>query len=154
MENQSKYDLEYITFGTQTGYPVESVVKAFKKIDEDKYILPKGSVGVLTFRTNHGGVFGKWVADIVTLGINTAFPNAHVEGYLSVRVRSPGKNYIISCGFLTGRNRCNKMGIRISAEDGALDSRGNVAGHGVDATGNVANISELSQRVMISFSHF
>ena len=44
------------------------------------------------------------------------------------------------------------MGIRISAEDGALDSRGNVAGHGVDPTGNVADIRELANKVFINWN--
>ena len=37
-------------------------------------------------------------------------------------------------------NRCNKAGIQIRGEDGVLDGNGNVAGHGVDATGNVTDI--------------
>ena len=54
--------------------------------------------------------------------------------------RAQGKNYIVCCGSTVGMNRCNKAGIQIRGEDGVLDGNGNVAGHGVDATGNVTDI--------------
>ena len=33
--------------------------------------------------------------------------------YFSVRIRTPGKNYIACCGSLVGANCCNKAGIQI-----------------------------------------
>ena len=39
------------------------------------------------------------------------------------------------------RNRCNKSGVQIRGEDGVLDDRGNITGHGTDATGNVTGHS-------------
>ena len=44
-------------------------------------------------------------------------------------------------------NRCNKAGIQIRGEDGVLDGCGNIAGHGVDPTGNVNDIESLVQAV-------
>ena len=44
-------------------------------------------------------------------------------------------------------NRCNKAGIQIRGEDGVLDGNGNIAGHGVDPTGNVTDIEGLVQAV-------
>ena len=64
-----------------------------------------------------------------------------------MRVATPGKNYVIPCGFLTGRNRCNKMGIQIRGQDGDRDERGNIAGHGVDPTGRVTDIVEFVSQI-------
>ena len=149
MENQSSFELEYVTSGSNTGYPVEDITKSFKKSKTDDYLysLPPGSVGVQLWRVNHGGVFGKWVGDIASFGLSTIKSQSHVEGFFSVRVRTPGTNYIVPCGFLTGRNRCNKLGLQIRGQDGMLDGRGNVAGHGVDPTGNVTDVVEFCGQV-------
>ena len=56
-------------------------------------------------------------------------------------------NYIIPCGFLVGRNRCNKIGLQIRGQDGVKDERGNVAGHGVDPTGKVTDIVDFVSQV-------
>ena len=64
-----------------------------------------------------------------------------------MKTRTPGKNHIICLGFTLGRNRCNKYGIQIRGEDGKLDERGNVAGHGTDPTGNVTDIDALANSV-------
>ena len=61
--------------------------------------------------------------------------------------RAQGKNYIVCCGSTVGMNRCNKAGIQIRGEDGVLDGCGNIAGHGVDPTGNVTDIESLVQAV-------
>ena len=61
--------------------------------------------------------------------------------------RTQGKNYIVCCGSTVGMNRCNKAGIQIRGEDGVLDGNGNIAGHGVDPTGNVTDIESLVQAV-------
>lgn len=149
IENQSQFTLEYITSGYNTGYPVNEVVKAFKQspTDPDSYVLPPGSVSGQTWRMNHGGNFGKWVGDIFSLGISATKSMSHVEGYISFRVKTPGKNYIVPVGWLLGRNRCNKMGIQIRGQDGVTDGRGNVAGHGVDATGVVTEIVDFCAQV-------
>lgn len=126
------------------------MVKSFKKsnTDDDLYILPPGAVGIQLWRLNHGGAFGKWVGNIFSLGISAAGAQSHVEGFFTVRVATPGKNYIIPCGILTGRNRCNKMGLQIRGQDGALDGKGNIAGHGVDPTGNVTDIIDFVSSVI------
>ena len=72
----------------------------------------------------------------------------HAEACFSVRVATEGKNYVIPCGFLVGRNRCNKMGIQIRGQDGVTDDRGNIAGHGVDPTGVVKDIKSFCQQVV------
>ena len=70
-----------------------------------------------------------------------------MEGYVAVKLRVPGKNYVVCCGFNVGLNRCNAAGLQIRAEDGAKDGYGNIAGHGVDPTGKVADISKLANQV-------
>ena len=58
------------------------------------------------------------------------------------------KNTDIICECSQGRNRCNKAGLQIRAEDGVLDGNGNLAGHGTDPTGNVGDISALNKAVI------
>ena len=70
-----------------------------------------------------------------------------MEGYVSVKLRVPGKNYVVCCGFNVGRNRCNAAGLQIRADDGVLDGVGNITGHGVDPTGKVTDIGELANQV-------
>ena len=54
----------------------------------------------------------------------------------------------VICECSQGRNRCNKAGLQIRAEDGVLDGNGNLAGHGTDPTGNVGDISALNKAVI------
>ena len=89
-------------------------------------------------------ISGKWVADIFSFGIAAAVEQVHVNGYISLKVRTPGKNHIVALGFSQGRNRCDKAGVEIRGEDGILDGNGDVAGRGTDATGNVTDITQLS----------
>ena len=124
---------------------------SFKCDDGYHYFLPPNATGAQLWRNNHGGNTGKWIADIFTLGINAATATSHIEGYFTVKVATPGKNYIIPCGFLVGRNRCNKVGLQIRGQDGASDARGNIAGHGVDPTGRVTDIVEFVSQVQ--FTH-
>lgn len=149
IENQSQYTLEYVTCGFNTGYPVKDVKNSFKQNprDPDSYLLPPGAVSAQCWRVNHGGNFGKWVGDVFSLGISASKAMSHVEGYVSMRAVTPGKTYIIPLGFLLGRNRCNKMGIQIRGQDGVLDGRGNIAGHGVDPTGVVTDVVDFCCQV-------
>ena len=48
---------------------------------------------------------GKWVGDIFSLGIAASGEQTHVQAYVSVKVRCPGKNHIVALGFTQGRNR-------------------------------------------------
>ena len=52
---------------------------------------------------------GKWVGDIFSLGIAASGEQTHVQAYVSVKVRCPGKNHIVALGFTLGRNRCAKQ---------------------------------------------
>lgn len=141
IENRSSHSLEYVTSGYNTGWPVDDVKKSFKDQGDDVYSLPPGSVGTILYRMHHaGGVAKVMAASIFTFGI---VATSCTESYFSVRVRTPGKNYIVCCGSTVGQNRCNKAGIQIRGEDGVLDSGGNIVGHGVDATGNVTDILSL-----------
>ena len=70
-----------------------------------------------------------------------------MEGYVAVKLRVPGKNYVVCCGFNVGRNRCNAAGLQIRAEDGVLDGVGNITGHGVDPTGKVTEVGYLAKQV-------
>jgi len=139
--------LELVTSNYNTGYPAFDVKKSFKSEDGNNYFLPPNGTGAQLWMHHHGGNTGKWIADIFTLGINAATPTSHIEGYFSVRAKTPGKNYIIPCGFLVGRNRCNKVGLQIRGTEGAQDERGNVSGHGVDPTGRVTDIVEFVSQV-------
>ena len=123
------------------------IQKAFKTEDDLNFFIPPNSTGLQIWRVNHGGNFGKWVGDIFSLGISAAQPMSHIEGCFSVRVPTEGKNYVIPCGFLVGRNRSNKIGIQIRGQDGVLDGMGNVSGHGVDPTGTVRKVVELCKQV-------
>ena len=79
------------------------------------------------------------------MGLSNIIDQSYVKGYISVKARIFGKNHIICLGYTLGRNRCNKYGIQIRGEDGMLDGRGNVAGHGTDPTGNVTDINALAK---------
>lgn len=72
-----------------------------------------------------------------TLGL---FPFSNVEGYLSVKVKSQEKTYIVCCGFLLAENRCNKIGIQIVGE-------GKRGSHGVDDNGRVVDVTKLASKV-------
>ena len=66
-----------------------------------------------------------------------------VEGFVAVKLRVPGKNYVVCCGFNVGRNRWNAAGLQIRAEDGV----GNITGHGVNPTGKVTDVGDLAKQV-------
>ena len=45
------------------------------------------------------------MGDIFSLGIAASGEQTHVQAYVSVKVRCPGKNHIVALGFTQGRNR-------------------------------------------------
>ena len=142
IENHSSYDLEYRESGTENGWSEDPIVKAFgetKKIHGAEYnIIPPGSVGFNYWSCHGGGAF-KFGG---LFGLVDAFL---VCGWFSVRVRSPGKNHVICCGFITGEgSTSNKAGIQIRGEDGVLDAKGNISGHGTDPTGAVGDGQALA----------
>jgi len=144
IENNSQYSLEYASCGQVSGWPVEPVGNMFVERNGVRVIPPK-SCGGMIWRLHRGGNFGKWVGDFFSAGIATAKDQAHVNAYISVKARLPGKNYIVALGFTQGRNRADRAGIEVRAEDGVLDESGNVSGHGMDPTGKVSDIPKLSQ---------
>ena len=114
IENQTKdLDLEYVTNGHTTGWPVDDVKKSFVDRGSHLYVLPPARVGTQLWREHNGGTFGKAAGIVFSLGISLAGQMCHTESYFSVRVRTPGKNYIVCCGSFIGLNRCNKAGIQI-----------------------------------------
>eukprot|EP00111_Clytia_hemisphaerica_P003784 TCONS_00010862-protein len=149
IKNSSSYNLEYVNNGVISGWCVEPVVQMFSK---DVYMIEPGQAGALMWHRHGWGEFGKWVGNIASLGIAHSGAQSYVEGYISVKARTPGKNHIVCLGFSLGRNRCNKCGIQIRGEDGVLDANGNVSGHGTDPTGNVTDISALAYSV--AFTEF
>jgi len=144
IENNSQYQLEYASCGQVSGCPVTPVGDMFTVQDDGTRVIPPKSSAGMLWRLHKGGNFGKWVGDIFSLGIATAKDQAHVNAYISVKARIPGKNHIIALGFTQGRNRADRAGIEIRAEDGVLDESGNVSGHGIDPTGKVSDIPNLS----------
>ena len=111
IENSSQYPLEYTSCGYLSGYPLEPVGDMFttsyrpaeQLLCNDishgaRVIPPESSAGMLWMR-HKGGNFGKWVGDIFSLGIAAAIPQAHVDAYISVKARIPGKNHIVALGF-------------------------------------------------------
>ena len=119
---------------------MEPVTKAFKNIDGTKLVIPPGGVSVLTYKGHLvGGPLKLW-GHVFTIGLLSVVPMATVEGYLSVKVKTPEKNYTIACGFLFGYNRCNKMGIKILEDREKGD-------YGVDEKGSVSDISKLTHQV-------
>ena len=62
-------------------------------------MIPPGGVGVLIYEHHIVGFWAKFGGAISTLG---KVPFSHIEGYLSVNVRSPEKIYTVFCGFLVG----------------------------------------------------
>jgi hypothetical protein len=146
IKNSSSYELEYVNSGYCSGYPVKPIVEMFEKRDQ-AYVISPGKTGGLVWDRHGGGEFGKWIGNVFSLGIAQAGAQSYVEGYISVRARTTGKNHIVCLGFILGRNRCNKCGIQIRGEDGVLDDMGNVSGHGTDPTGNVTDIYALASTV-------
>ena len=114
IENQTKeLDLEYVNNGHTTGWPHADVKNGFVDRGDHTYILPPGRVGTQLWHEHQGGTFGKAVGMVFSLGISNAGQMCYTESYFSVRIRTPGKNYIVCCGSFIGMNRCNKAGIQI-----------------------------------------
>ena len=117
--------MEFLASNYISGYPVEDVVKSFKKSQNNAslYILPPGAVGVQLWRNSHAYNALKWTHNVLSLGITAAVPHAHIKGYFSVRVKTPQESNIIKCGFLVGRNQYNKMGLEVSNESSELTGK-------------------------------
>ena len=114
IENQTKeLDLEYVTNGHTTGWPHDDVKKSFVDKGGHLYVLPPGWIGTQLWHEHKGGSFGKAVGMIFSLGISNVGQMCTTESYFSVRIRTPGKHYIVCCGSFIGMNRCNKAGIQI-----------------------------------------
>ena len=114
IENQTtELDLEYVTNGHTTGWPHDDVKKGFVDKGGHLYVLPPGRIGTLLWREHQGGTLGKIAGMVTSLGISNVGQMCYTESYFSVRIRTPGKNYIVCCGSFIGMNRCNKAGIQI-----------------------------------------
>ena len=114
IENQTKdLELEYVTNGHTTGWPHDDVKKCFRDIGSHVYALPPGWVGTQLWREHTGGAVGKAVGIVFSLGISLTKRMCYTESFFSVRVRTPGKNYIVCCGSFVGLNTRNKAGIQI-----------------------------------------
>ena len=142
-------DLEYVASGTKSGVwyaPLTEVFGDTIKVENVKYdgLKPNhkgivacqiGTLEAVPKFASLGGMFGT-VADVDA-----------VCGYISVRVRCPGKDHIVCCGFRTtgGPSSTNSgAGIQIRGEDGNLDGKGNITGHGTTPTGAVNDAHKLA----------
>jgi len=146
IENSSSYPLEYVNCGTVSGYSTKPVCDMFEEKSGVR-VIPPNRTATLNYRYHFGGAIGKAYANIYSLGLASIAEQCDVLAYISLRVRTPRKNHIVALGFSQGGNRCNKAGVQIRAEDGVLDDRGQITGHGTDPTGNVTNIEELALSV-------
>ena len=114
IENQTKdLDLEYVTNGHTTGCPVDDVKEGFVDKGSHIYVLPPGTVGTQLWKEHQGSSIGKALGIGFSLGMSLALQLCTTESYFSVRLRTPGKNYIVCCGSFVGISRCNKAGIQI-----------------------------------------
>jgi hypothetical protein len=52
-------------------------------------------------------------------------------GCFCFTVKTEGKNYVVCCGFSTSYSGTNSAGVEMRGEDGVLDGRGCIAGHGI-----------------------
>ena len=80
IENQTKYDLEYVTNGYKVGWPVGDVKKGFEDRGDCAFVLPPGSVGTQLWKLHQGGGFFKFM----TAGV---IATSCTESYFSVRIR-------------------------------------------------------------------
>ena len=126
IENHSSYGLEYVASG---------------------HVLEPGSAGRNCWRVRDSEGVPKFLGNVLTLGmLGGVIDITAVCGWFSVRVRCPGKDHIVCCGFRTTMlsSRPNGAGIQIRGEDGVLDGRGNIAGHGTTPTGAVTDAHALA----------
>lgn len=84
VENQTKFDLEYVTHNYRSGWPQDDVKKSFVLKEDYDYVLPPGAVGTQLWRFHQGGNFYKTWGAILTLG---AIGNHAIKSYFSVRIR-------------------------------------------------------------------
>ena len=92
IENQTKFNLEYVTHNYASGWPQEDVKKSFVLQGEHDYVLPPGAVGTQLWRFHQGGNFYKTTSYLFTLG---AVGTHATESYFSVRIREETA-YIVS----------------------------------------------------------
>jgi hypothetical protein len=123
VNNHTKTKLEYSSMGSHNGFFYTNINRVF----ENDFLPPK-KVGAFVHSGKNMALFGSC-------------------GYVSVRIRSPGRNYIVCLGFSSDSAQKNRAGIQIRGEDGVTDNRGNVTGHGVDPTGRVDQIVDLTSHV-------
>ena len=124
IKNKCDYSLEKTNEGGFNGdfwanYPEE----AFKVRGND-YLIPSGAAGGIFYKSTRFSLWG-------------------TKGYVSIRISTHGRNYIVICAFSTGSASRNSARIVIRCEDGATNELGVILGHGVDPTGTVTNRDEL-----------
>ena len=98
VENQTKYDLEYVTHSYKVGWPVGDVKKGFEDRGDCTFVLPPGSVGTQLWKLHQGGGFFKFM----TAGV---IATSCTESYFSVRIRY-SEHSPISCYVLSSASFC------------------------------------------------
>ena len=147
IENHTSYNLEYVASGTQSGYVSAPMVKVFGRsvnINGASYhVLPPGWSGRNCWQVRPVALLPKTTGEVLSLGL---FDTNVVCGWFSVRLRCPGKDHIVCCGFRTSNPsfRNNGAGIQIRGEDGVLDGKGSIPGHGTTPTGAVSDPHALA----------
>jgi hypothetical protein len=124
LENECEYPLKLTHQDIRGGsfspnYPWQ----AFEK-EGDDYKIPRGAAGGILCNGKRG------------------IPKP-TEGYISLTIPTPGRNYTVICAFGTGFFGVNSAKIEIRCEDGNTNELGVVVGHGVDATGHVTDMKAL-----------
>ena len=84
VENQTKFDLEYVTHNYRSGWPQDDVKNSFTLKGDYDYVLPPGAVGTQLWRFHQGGNFYRTWGAILTLG---AVGTHAIKSYFSVRIR-------------------------------------------------------------------
>ena len=148
VENHTRYNLEYVASGTKSGAESAPMVNVFGqsvKINGASYhVLPPGWSGRNCWQVRPVALLPKTTGEVLSLGL---FDTNVVCGWFSVRLRCPGKDHIVCCGFRTTappNMRNNGAGIQIRGEDGVLDGKGNITGHGTTPTGAVSDAHALA----------
>ena len=147
VENHTRYNLEYVASGTKSGAESAPMVNVFGrsvKINGASYhVLPPGWSGRNCWQVRPVALLPKTTGEVLSLGL---FDTNVVCGWFSVRLRCPGKDHIVCCGFRTSNPsfRNNGAGIQIRGEDGVLDGKGSIPGHGTTPTGAVSDPHALA----------
>lgn len=130
INNKCDYPIKCIHHGADTGffwtdYPDKAFKGVYIGVDITLHdVIPPNTAGGIFYRSK-------------------ALERKGATGYVSVKVITPGRNYTVVCMFSSSYSDVNAARILISGADGNTDRLGNIEGHGIDATGRVADMQNM-----------